>query len=479
MTINTSQQNNMWLYKAVLFLFVIQPVLDVISYWLDVLKADNTVTLALRFVLLVTVIAIAWAISSNKKTYIATTLIAIFMIAAHIIACSVFWGNEYNLSWIFSDVANYFRVFQLPFFAFAIITAFNNVPDKDHLYDTIELAVVINLVFIALIELISTITGSDPHTYPNKSLGVLGWFYFANSQSAILCALVPITLVRCYRRNSVGIFTVFAVLSFALLFLFGTRLTFLGIFVIGIGLVITFLSAGDRKMNKTPVIVIICCLILSAACFKIAPFYVNQSRHQDILQEEQEDIDKLLLEGKELYGSEGYNYLLPAYEKYLGGLVSRFGFDVIAEEYGYSEKASEIIDWRRMKLVYNDKLMDKTGGLVHAFGLPLDSLTYEDYIYDVENDWHGLYYLFGWTGLILMAMFIAGFIILILKSLIIDFHSVFTVRAGAVGLALIMLLIHAYFTAGVLRRPNASFYVSVCLALSFYLVKLKGGDENG
>ena len=256
-------------------------------------------------------------------------------------------------------------------------------------------------------------------------------------------------------------------------YLFGTRLTYLGVFVIGFGLVVTVLLTREEGMKKTMAIVMILCVLVCGAGFRFAPFYVNQSRHQEILAEEQEDIDKLLVQGKELYGEDGHQYLLPAYEKYLGGLVSRFGFERIAEEYGYSEKASELIDWRRMKLEYNENLMEDCGTGIHLFGLPLDSLTYDDYIYDVENDWHGIYYLFGWTGLILMALFIGYFLLMILAALLRDFRNVFTMRAGAAGIALILLLVHSYFTAGVLRRPNASFYVSMVLAMAYYLINLK------
>ena len=91
----------------------------------------------------------------------------------------------------------------------------------------------------------------------------------------------------------------------------------------------------------------------------------------------------------------------------------------------------------------------------------------------MENDWHGIYYLFGWTGLILMALFIGYFLLMILLALIRDFRNVFTMRAGAAGIALLLLLVHSYFTAGVLRRPNASFYVSMVLAMADYLINLK------
>ena len=41
-----------------------------------------------------------------------------------------------------------------------------------------------------------------------------------------------------------------------------------------------------------------------------------------------------------------------------------------------------------------------------------------------------------------------------------------------------MALLHAYATAGILRRPNASFYLSVVLAVIFFLVLLRRYDNS-
>ena len=75
-------------------------------------------------------------------------------------------------------------------------------------------------------ELLATATGTDPHTYPNKSLGILGWFYFANSQSAILCMLTPIAMIYVLRRFSGPVpFLIVSLLFMGMLFLFATRLS--------------------------------------------------------------------------------------------------------------------------------------------------------------------------------------------------------------------------------------------------------------
>ena len=286
MTTYQDNKNIAWLYSAVLILCIIQPVLDVISYWLDVWKSDNTVSLALRFIVFLAVVITAWIISSNKKPYFILTIISVVLVALHITACVSCWHEEYNLSWAFSDIANYIRVLQIPFFTFAFITCFKTLSDKKRLYNTFELGLLINLVIIAVVELISTLTGTDPHTYSNKSLGVLGWFYFANSQSAILCAIIPIAIGYSYKKhNYLGIILTSA-LSFIVLYMFGTRLSFLGIFVIAIGIIIT-LMINDHQNNKKILILcmalgIVVCGILLIVSFA---FSVKNSTEQNEGQE--------------------------------------------------------------------------------------------------------------------------------------------------------------------------------------------------
>ena len=41
-----------------------------------------------------------------------------------------------------------------------------------------------------------------------------------------------------------------------------------------------------------------------------------------------------------------------------------------------------------------------------------------------------------------------------------------------------MALLHAYATAGLLRRPNASFYFAAVLAVIFYLVRLRRYEND-
>ena len=47
-----------------------------------------------------------------------------------------------------------------------------------------------------------------------------------------------------------------------------------------------------------------------------------------------------------------------------------------------------------------------------------------------------------------------------------------------IGIGLCLCLVYAYFTAGVLRRPNASIYMSVLLAVVYYLTQMRSEQPD-
>ena len=112
------------------------------------------------------------------------------------------------------------------------------------------------------------------------------------------------------------------------------------------------------------------------------------------------------------------------------------------------------------------------------FGLSYDEMTYHGYCYDVENDFHGIAYLYGWAGLACLLAFLGYFLVIIVCALIRNARRYFTVEAGACGIALCTALAHIYNTAGVLRRPNASFYLCLILASIWYLIYIRDYDDS-
>ena len=329
---------------------------------------------------------------------------------------------------------------------------------------------------IAAVELLSALTGTDPYTYPDKRIGLCGWFYFANSQSAILSMLVPLALCPALRSGQIRRWLPIAVVGFAELFCFATRLAYMSLFVTAIGMVIT-LALTKRGSAKVCAVLLLCAAVCAAG-YTVSPIHRNQQAVAANAVRKQENIDRLVAQGKAEFGDQGYAYLTYAYDEYLGGTVERYGLEATAEMYGYSTKAADITNVRTIKINYCRLMLNTEPLTSRLFGLSYDEMTYHGYCYDVENDFHGIAYLYGWAGLACLLAFLGYFLVIIVCALIRNARRYFTVEAGACGVALCTALAHIYNTAGVLRRPNASFYLCLILASIWYLIYIRDYDDS-
>lgn len=469
----TQQGIRNYLPQIILLLFVLQPVMDVVSYWLMALEIGTTITLLMRIVVLVFTVLLGFALSRRKRAYLVLAGVLFLLAAGHAYAC-VLTGYADP----FEDFSNYIRVIQLPLFTFCFITFLRESGEDG--YRMIERGFVVNFIIIVAVEALSTVTGTDPHTYANKSIGVLGWFYFANSQSAILSAMTPVLLMQVMRKKKISYLTGVMIVSYGVLYLFATRLAYFSIFVCAAGLVLVMLMS--RCMDKRIAAVLLLGAVVCGIGYQASPMYRNQLAQQAVAQQAQQEADEMIaVEEVKNHTTVQENpeiCLLPVYEEYVGGLMDRFGVTRVMQEYDYTSDVRDLKDWRRMKIMYCSFLIEEAGGTSYLFGTELYDMTWQDATYDVENDFHGIFFLYGAAGLILLLLFLLYFLWIIVRALITAFSHYMTLEAGAFGIALCTLLGHVYCTAGVLRRPNASFYLSVVLAVIYYFVKIRQKTDD-
>ena len=133
----------------------------------------------------------------------------------------------------------------------------------------------------------------------------------------------------------------------------------------------------------------------------------------------------------------------------------------------------EFASVREKKLLFAQMLMEDSPLSARFFGINLARFSVGNNIYDVENDLHGIYYLYGGVGLAAYLLFLAYFVYLIIWALCKNAKRYFTVEAASYGIAFLLCMAHVYNTAGVLRRPNASIYLSAILAGIYYLVRIR------
>ena len=464
----------------VFILCVLQPCLDVLSYWLDAMGTGNALTTLLRFAMLAVVVLVGFFLSQRKGYYFALAAVLAALTAGHVAACV---ADGYHA--MVDDLANMLRIYQLPLMTLAFITF---IRLNSACLTSVRSGFLWSLLIIAVVEVLSVVTGTNPWSYPNKEVGILGWFYFANSQSAILSTIVPVAIAWVVERSKGKLLPVFAVtlVGMGTLYFLATRLAYAAL--VGTGLVLAaalVILAKTKGVKRTAaLVVILACTAAALAGYAVSPMaenarLVEQNRllkMADIQQKVAFDEAQAIaagLEGTALQEAR----LQSAYEEYLPGVTGYFGLPRTAARYGYSEDVDVIADMRLQRLRFNEMLVEDSSPLTFWFGLEREDISHDGITYDVENDFHGIFYLCGAVGLVLMIVFIGFFLVRILLALLRDFKGVFTLEAAGCGAALICSLAHAYFTAGVLRRPNATFYLAVILAVAWGLTQKQGKNE--
>ena len=461
-----------WLPGVLVGLCAAQPLLDVLSFWTQDLAWGSKLTLSLRLLIFLGVMLTGFVLSERRRFYWIAAAVCAALYAGHVLAC-LRANAPFTTANLISDATNFIRFAQLPLFTIAFITFLRFCRQG---FASLERGITIAFWIIATVALLSALTGTNPYTYPDKRIGLCGWFYFANSQSAILSMLVPLALCPALRSGQIRRWLPIAVVGFAELFCFATRLAYMSLFVTAIGMVIT-LALTKRGSAKVCAVLLLCAAVCAAG-YTVSPIHRNQQAVAANAVRKQENIDRLVAQGKAEFGDQGYAYLTYAYDEYLGGTVERYGLEATAEMYGYSTKAADITNVRTIKINYCRLMLNTEPLTSRLFGLSYDEMTYHGYCYDVENDFHGIAYLYGWAGLACLLAFLGYFLVIIVCALIRNARRYFTVEAGACGVALCTALAHIYNTAGVLRRPNASFYLCLILASTWYLIYIRDYDDS-
>ncbi len=475
---------------------VIQPVLDVMGYWQVKLEISNVVTLLLRMGLLCGSVLLGFILSKRKWVYwVMAGVLGVFTIG-HIISCiQAGYLNPVD------DLMNQIRIFLLPLTALCFITFLQS---NEKVFPALKLGLVLALAVIVLVQIISTVTGTDPHTYTAKGYGVLGWFMWTNTQSAVLCILAPIAIAWSLNRWKDKVLPVLctALVSMGALYFLAPRLSYAGLVAAGVGMAVSLLIV-DRKRFKQAAAVFLCA-VLFVGLYPVSATYRNQEAISEDDAEKQNQVSRIIQsssvsvirpgssneEDVELSEEEEdafWSVYEEIYSPYVKGVINKFGIQRVVEAYDYSINVDEIGGNRLKKITFCKLLLEDSPKSAYLFGMELDRMQAEIDVYDwsagvwtkgmenfdVENDLHGIFFLCGGVGLVLMILFLAYFGLRAIWALIRDFKSYFTLDLAALAIGYCCSIVHIYCTASLLRRNNGSVYLALLLAASWYLTQKK------
>ena len=473
--------------------FAAQPLLDAVGYWQQRSETENLLTLALRLLLLCGSVILGFLLSDRKKIYflMAATLAA--FTALHAAAC-LLAEKRYTLA--LSDLVNLVRIYFLPLTTLCLMTFLRQ---NEAVWPTLKKSLLADFGLIVLIELLAVLTGTDPHTYHNDEVGILGWFLWTNSQSAILAMLMPVLVCLALRRwETRALPAALATLAAGLpLYLLGPKLAYACLLCGGLGFgVVLLIWFRSRWKQALAILLVTACF---AAAFPFSPMQARRRIEAARNQSNQSAINALesqhAEERQNPVGEEPSREVLERiYNKYQYGAVQRFGLDRVLALYDETTDASILGDQRLKKRNFCKLLMEDSGSMSQLFGLNVKELRVfiEKGFYqgstdtwvdgweslDPENDFHGIYYLTGFVGLILMLIFLLWFPIRAAVRVLPELKKRLSVELVGFLLAYSFCMFHAFFTASVMRRNNASVYLAAVLAGIWYLTREQGVTDK-
>ena len=94
-----------WLPRFVLLFCVVQPILDVLTYWQETLGYSNVVTFLIRVLLISLLIWIGFLLSRKKWVYFLCVGVLSLYMVGHLLAC-----HQYGWIDIYSDLKDQSRI---------------------------------------------------------------------------------------------------------------------------------------------------------------------------------------------------------------------------------------------------------------------------------------------------------------------------------------------------------------------------------
>ena len=462
-------------------LLLMQPLLDVASYFMQGAGATLATTL-LRCLLLVVVSGYGFLLSDRKQLYAALLAVLGGFWLLHVLNClRVGYADPVG------DAAEYLKLVQFPLWTVSFVTFYRR---REELLGRTAGLLAANFVTVLAVIGLSFATGHPGYTYnmPGRGvqMGLLGWFAVPNAQSAIVCMLAAGLLLWAFRTENLAVFSGACLLGFGLLYFTGTRLTYYSALLLAVAFIVLILISRQHYRYCFPLLAALALLVVFHSSSVMAQ---RTALSSDSWATYQEKADLVLGEGWDFTYREGeeippeklgkirqvYTEVYGQPEGVFGGallgdLYDRFGVDRVMAYFDYSTKPSDLYDMRSKRRAVLGLLWEEKDALTKLLGFEYGESWINGQPYDLENDFPALPYYYGYLGTALYLLFAAYFLLSALKGFVQglrDLPGFLTMELGAYGLVYCLALAAAQFSGNVLRKPNVVVYLSLAAAQLF------------
>ncbi len=457
--VGTYLKNN-WL----MLLIIILPILDIITYFrLD--KPGSIIFTLFRFGILIGIFLYSFIKAQNKNKYIFFGLVVLLYLIGHIIGCSI----EGYIN-IVEDMENMARLLYVPVLLLSFKEIFLDNAKKYEKQIVKGCIIAFIIVFISI--LLAILTKSVVYTYGDSIwYGVIGWFYNKNTQSIILVILSLISVIYCLKNKW---YYLIGALVFLALYFNATKTAYLSLILLTCLMIFyAWLEVKDKKKVLYGVLL----FILAIGLYRYSPTYNNANKYNEAQNNNNkinynENITNNKKDNKNKFENDENikKYYIEVYTMFhLDGLIDNFGIEKVVAKYDYAVDAFILSNTRLTKKIGARLIYDEEGIVSHMFGFEFTKINHLDKgnTLDLENDITALFYYLGYVGFTLYWIFILYYVVIILKKLLFNLNYLFKSDYMIWLILTAILLFGAEFSGALLRRPNASIYFAMILALAF------------
>lgn len=440
-------------------LIMIQPILDIASYF-AIQTGMTSVTSFLRLAIFGAIMVYAFILSDRKKVYyIFAAILGAYWIV-HMLICA---RDGYSLV---SDANGFLRTIQMPALTLAFITLFQR---SERFPQEMGKYFGINYIIIGASILLSFAVNMPVYTY-YPDVGIKGWFFTGNSQSFIISVMAMLALYEAYRSKNNVAFIITMAIAFTLMFLLGTLVALYSIFITAVAYLVLIL--WNREKRWVMVAALVVAIVVTVFAYPYSPSQQVSAAENESLTEWEELLQDNKEPDKKPSASE-HNLK----ETLLEPMVERFGYKKVLEVYGGSIEATELMDNRQMKVNFGRLVMAEKDVWNWLFGVEDADMYFKGETYDPENDFPAVFFYYGIVGIALYVVFLGYFAVILIKDIFKSLKRL-PVEKVLLGLSLVLSMGCAELSANVLRRPNASIYISLMLAFAYYVCKVEKEQDN-
>ena len=451
-------------------LFAVQPCLDVLSFW----TKNDTATPAgyIRLVILVLLPLISFVVSGEKKRQLGFYAIAGGFCLLHCLNCfrNGYISPAYDIRYLAS-------VIQMPVFTVCFFTLIHDDDTKEAALRGVKAAALLTLLFFV----VARITSTGNVTY-GEGLGYSGWVIDENrNANSTIFVILGCFSIYFALNSSKNTFLFLVPLTVDIVYLVtGTKGCYFSIFAV-------FLSYGvyllyqkyvlRKELKRTALIILTVLAVFSAVIYPWTPRYKVTEAQRKTARGTQGEIEATLLEKgiditdmspQERFDNPVVKEVFEFYYwKYLGvkpDLIDRFTMDRVLMQYKMSTNVAKLIDARVMERNYADMVFQDSDLPTKIVGFEASEMGF-DGVYDLENDWHAVFYYYGYLGFFLYVGFVLTILYRCLLVLWRDSFKTITLEQFCCFLVFILVIGLAHFSGATLRRPNVSIWLSLILAL--------------